>query len=142
MYSIIACNKNIPNQSFLERICSLRLLTPGLQSSAHENVLIFVLLGFWAQDSTLASMLLRPGPLLAIQRAQFSEGGEVDQVKRVYIRTTQDRVIKPEQQEAMIKRWPPSDVFVLESDHSPFFSSPLILFSLLIKAAAASSNCN
>lgn len=85
-------------------------------------------------------MLLRPGPILAIQDARFTEekgGDEVDRVPRVYIRTVHDNVIKPEQQDAMIKRWPPSDVYVLESDHSPFFSAPFLLFGLLVKAAAS-----
>lgn len=89
------------------------------------------------EDSTLAAMLLRPGPILALQSARFPQGNEVDKVPRVYIKTMYDHVIKPEQQEAMIKKWPPSNVYALESDHSPFFSSPFVLFGLLVKAAAA-----
>ncbi|KAF4380065.1 hypothetical protein F8388_018189 [Cannabis sativa] len=58
-------------------------------------------------DCTLASMLQRPGPILAIQSAKFTESNDVDKVPRVYIKTLQDRVVKPEQQEAMIKRWRP-----------------------------------
>ncbi|CAJ1974532.1 unnamed protein product [Sphenostylis stenocarpa] len=90
------------------------------------------------EDSTLAAMLLRPGPLLALMNARFREdGGEVmEKVPRVYIRTRHDKVVKPEQQEAMIKKWPPSTVYELDSDHSPFFSSPFLLFGLLLKAAA------
>lgn len=90
------------------------------------------------QDSTLAAMLLRPGPIKALVSARFEEGMiDCDEVPRVYIRTTQDRVVKPEQQEEMVKRWPPAEVFVLESDHSPFFSAPFLLFGLLVKAAAS-----
>nr|CAN78031.1 hypothetical protein VITISV_017532 [Vitis vinifera] len=89
------------------------------------------------EDSTLAAMLLRPGPLPAIRSAQFSETSDIDKVPRVYIKTMHDNVVKPAQQEAMIKRWPPSDVYVLESDHSPFFSTPFLLFGLLVKAAAS-----
>lgn len=92
---------------------------------------------FFPQDSTLAAMLLRPGPLPAILSAQFSETSDIDKVPRVYIKTMHDNVVKPAQQEAMIKRWPPSDVYVLESDHSPFFSTPFLLFGLLVKAAAS-----
>ncbi|WVZ17952.1 hypothetical protein V8G54_005274 [Vigna mungo] len=90
------------------------------------------------EDSTLAEMLLRPGPLVALTSAQFrEEGGEgVEKVPRVYIRTKQDKVVKAEQQEAMIKKWPPSTVYELDTDHSPFFSSPFLLFGLLLKAAA------
>ncbi|KAK5832745.1 hypothetical protein PVK06_016548 [Gossypium arboreum] len=98
--------------------------------------------GAWwlVQDSTLAAMLLRPGPILALQSARFKEGGEmVEKVGRIYIKTMHDNVIKPEQQEAMIKRWPPSQVHVLDSDHSPFFSAPFSLFGLLLKVAATSA---
>lgn len=94
------------------------------------------------QDSTLAAMLLKPGPLLALQSARFSQENEnVESVPRVYLKTLNDNVVKPEQQDAMIKRWPPSDVYVLESDHSPFFSAPFLLFGLLIKAAVSFGYC-
>lgn len=85
-------------------------------------------------------MLLRPGPVQALISAKFGENegeGEGEQVPRIYVRTTQDNVIKPEQQEAMIKKWPPSHVYVLEADHSPFFSAPFLLFGLLVKAAVS-----
>lgn len=92
------------------------------------------------EDSTLAAMLLRPGPILALQSARFKEGREmVEKVGRIYIKTMHDNVIKPEQQEAMIKKWPPSQVHVLDSDHSPFFSAPFSLFGLLLKVAATSA---
>ncbi|CAK9136712.1 unnamed protein product [Ilex paraguariensis] len=95
------------------------------------------------EDSTLAVMLLRPGPIQALQSARFTEGDDqdIEKVPRVYIRTMYDRVVKPDQQEAMIKRWPPSNVYVLESDHSPFFSAPFLLFGLLVKATTATSSC-
>ncbi|PIA59690.1 hypothetical protein AQUCO_00400527v1, partial [Aquilegia coerulea] len=93
------------------------------------------------EDSILASMLLKPGPLCALQSARFVvEGGDIDQVQRVYIKTVHDHVIKPNQQDAMIKKWPPSDIFVLESDHSPFFSVPSELFGMLVKATVTSRN--
>ncbi|KAJ8764049.1 hypothetical protein K2173_004940 [Erythroxylum novogranatense] len=88
--------------------------------------------------TTLAAMLLRPGPLMALQSAQFTaENDAIEEVRRVYIKTTRDNVVKPQQQDAMIQRWPPSAVYVLDSDHSPFFSSPFLLFGLLVKAAAS-----
>ncbi|KAL2248991.1 methylesterase 17 isoform X2 [Sesamum indicum] len=89
------------------------------------------------EDSTLAAMLLRPGPSHALTTARLVESDYADNVPRIYIKTMQDNVVKPEQQEAMIKKWPPSDVYVLESDHSPFFSAPFLLFGLLVKAAVA-----
>ncbi|XP_049358529.1 methylesterase 17-like [Solanum verrucosum] len=89
------------------------------------------------EDSTLASMLLRPGPIQALQSARFKEGEGTERVHRIYIRTTHDRVLKVEQQDAMIRRWKPQHVYTLESDHSPFFSAPLALFGLLVKVAAS-----
>lgn len=86
------------------------------------------------EDSTLASMLLRPGPLRALQGAKFTGEG-ADLVRRVYIKTMHDRVLKPEQQDAMIRRWPPAQMFALESDHSPFFSTPFSLSGLLLRVA-------
>lgn len=88
-------------------------------------------------------MLVRPGPILALESARFTGENheEVDRVPRVYIKTMHDRVVKPEQQDAMIKRWPPSEVYALDSDHSPFFSAPFLLAGFLIKAAA-SVGCN
>lgn len=88
------------------------------------------------QDSTLAAMLLKPGPIQAVTSARFEEG-EAEKVKRVYIKTKQDKVVKVEQQEAMIKKWPPCAVYEVDSDHSPFFSAPFILFGLLVKAACS-----
>lgn len=89
------------------------------------------------EDSTLAAMLLRPGPIQALTSARFKEGEGAEELPRIYIRTAYDRVVKPEQQDAMIKKWPPQNVYTLESDHSPFFSTPFLLFGLLIKAAAS-----
>ncbi|KAK7317039.1 hypothetical protein RJT34_00940 [Clitoria ternatea] len=94
------------------------------------------------EDSTLAAMLLRPGPLLALTSAKFKEEGEVDKVGRVYIKTRHDNVVKAEQQEAMIKRWPPDTVYELDSDHSPFFSTPFVLFGFLLQASAFHLPCN
>ncbi|GMY31676.1 methylesterase 17-like [Fagus crenata] len=92
------------------------------------------------EDSTLAAMLLRPGPITAILNARFvavDVDHNVDKVPRIYIKTVHDRVVKPEQQAAMIKSWPPSDIYVLDSDHSPFFFTPFLLFGLLVKAIAS-----
>ncbi|XP_038719569.1 methylesterase 17-like isoform X1 [Tripterygium wilfordii] len=90
-------------------------------------------------DCALASMLMRPGPLMALTGAKFKdmEDEGAESVARVYIKTMYDNVVKAEQQDAMIKRWPPAEVFVLETDHSPFFSSPFLLFGFLLKAATS-----
>jgi len=40
--------------------------------------------------------------------------------------------LKVEQQEAMIHRWPPRKVMVMDTDHSPFFSAPDHLLELIL----------
>uniref|UniRef100_A0A0D9XWA7 AB hydrolase-1 domain-containing protein n=1 Tax=Leersia perrieri TaxID=77586 RepID=A0A0D9XWA7_9ORYZ len=90
------------------------------------------------EDSALASILLRPWPT-ALTTARFGSADEgarsaIDRVRRVYIKTANDRMVKPEQQEAMIRRWPPSEVMTIDTDHSPFFSAPEYLFALILKS--------
>lgn len=88
----------------------------------------------FVQDSTLASILLRPWPAV-LSTARFSGGdGWVNRVRRVYIKTANDHMVKPRQQEAMIRRWPPSEVMAMATDHSPFFSAPEHLFNLILKS--------
>ncbi|KAJ0263762.1 Methylesterase 17 [Hirschfeldia incana] len=93
------------------------------------------------QECALAALLMRPGPLLALTTTKVEEEEKEQEVEeyvpRVYIKTLHDRVIKPEQQEAMMKRWPPREAYEVDSDHSPFFSNPFVLFGLLIKAAVS-----
>lgn len=99
------------------------------------------------EDVALASMLLRPTPCLAFKTARFDGpaeggGGGVERVPRVYIKTLQDRVLKSEQQEAMIKRWPPNSVLCLDTDHSPFFSAARALYRMLLNAASSHYKTN
>ncbi|KAJ0964702.1 hypothetical protein J5N97_025840 [Dioscorea zingiberensis] len=90
------------------------------------------------EDSILASMLLRPSPSMAFKTAKFPGGEKViNKVRRVYIKTMHDRMAKPRRQENMIRSWPPSEVMTIESDHSPFFSAPKELCSLILKASAS-----
>ncbi|KAG6504250.1 hypothetical protein ZIOFF_036581 [Zingiber officinale] len=90
-------------------------------------------------DSTLACMLLRPWPA-CIARAQYDREGDVEDIRRVYIKTSYDNMVSPEQQDGMIRRWPPDDVLVIDSDHSPFFSAAAQLSQLIIKASLATEN--
>ncbi|KAD5961412.1 hypothetical protein E3N88_12885 [Mikania micrantha] len=86
-------------------------------------------------DFTLATMLLRPAPVYALQSAMFKDIDEgAKNVPRVYIKTMYDRIVKPEQQDKMIAKWPPSNVYVIESDHSPNFSNPFVLCGILVEA--------
>lgn len=83
-------------------------------------------------------MLLRPWPY-AISKARFGRDKEIDvkNVRRVYIKTMYDNMVKPEQQDAMIRRWPPNEVMIINTDHSPFFSASHELFNLIIKASSS-----
>ena len=55
---------------------------------------------------------------------------------RSYIVCTEDRAIPPDFQRKMAERFAPEDVFSLQSSHSPFFSMPGDLASLLHKIVA------
>ncbi|XP_062081619.1 pheophorbidase-like isoform X1 [Humulus lupulus] len=91
------------------------------------------------EDFILASMLLRPSPARALPSVNVVRNDSLENivVLRVFIiKTMKDKLFKPERQENMIKQWPPSKVFAIdESDHSPFFSTPDMLFPLLLEAA-------
>lgn len=89
------------------------------------------------EDITLAEMLLRPVPIRALRDAAFPDdhGKEIDEVPRVYIKTLDDNTISQEGQDALINKWPPSALYAIDSDHSPFFSNPFELFGLLLKVS-------
>ncbi|KAF8671303.1 hypothetical protein HU200_050013 [Digitaria exilis] len=87
------------------------------------------------EESVLASMLMRPWPAKAISTASFEGDDErLNRVKRIFIKTQRDHMLDPEQQDSMIKKWPPSEVLVIDTDHSPFFSAPEQLFNLIVKS--------
>ncbi|KAL2897994.1 Methylesterase 17 [Bienertia sinuspersici] len=88
------------------------------------------------EDCTLAAMLMKPYPKRAIRGAIFPDDKDSDKVPRVYIKTMHDNVFSCQQQDSMINRWPPSDVYTIDSDHCPMFSNPSHLFGLLVKVAA------
>ncbi|XP_056690470.1 methylesterase 17-like isoform X2 [Spinacia oleracea] len=89
-------------------------------------------------DCTLAKMLQRTIPSGALSGAVFPEGkdSKSNNVPRVYIKTMHDNVFSRKQQDVMIKRWPPHDVYSIDSDHFPMFSNPSHLFGLLLRVAA------
>lgn len=87
------------------------------------------------QESVLASMLMRPWPATAISTASFEGDDErLNRIKRIFIKTERDHMLDPQQQDSMIKKWPPSEVLVIDTDHSPFFSAPEQLFNLIVKS--------
>ncbi|KAL5566961.1 hypothetical protein UlMin_030125 [Ulmus minor] len=89
------------------------------------------------EDSTLASMLLRPYPVWPMFDAGFNDTTDVDSIPRIYIKTLNDNMMSKLEHDVMILQWKPSKVVTLESDHSPFFSTPLELFKALLEAAAS-----
>ena len=80
-------------------------------------------------------MLVRPVPIRALSDVAFPDdrGKDIDKLPRVYIKTLDDNAISAKDQDALINAWPPSAVYTIDSDHSPFFSQPFELFGLLLK---------
>ena len=75
-----------------------------------------------------SALILAP---LALTAANYGS------VRRVYIRTTQDKAITPWLQQLMIDGQPCDAVYSMNTDHSPFFSKPKALTKLLKQAADA-----
>ncbi|CAN8324825.1 unnamed protein product [Cochlearia groenlandica] len=90
------------------------------------------------EDVTLASKLLRPAPVRALQGVnKLSPNLEAEKVPRVYIKTGKDNMFDSKSQDSLVENWPPSQLYVLEeSDHSPFFSFPTTLFACLVRAVS------
>nr|ABK26618.1 unknown [Picea sitchensis] len=85
-------------------------------------------------DATLASLLLRPLPNMAIMNMSVETTKErYGVVPRVYVKTTKDNVFCLAKQEELIASSPPEKVYSLDSDHSPFFSEPEKLHNLLLE---------
>ncbi|KAL0738149.1 hypothetical protein Bca4012_014359 [Brassica carinata] len=90
------------------------------------------------EDVTLASKLLRPAPVRALNGIdKLPPNPEADKVPRVYIKTAKDNLFHPMYQDRLVEKWPPSQLYILEdSDHSAFFSVPTILFAYLLRAVS------
>jgi len=87
-------------------------------------------------DATLASLLLRPRPTRAVTNLSLETTDErYGVVPRVYIKTSKDNALSLAEQEEFIANSPPKKVYSLDTDHSPFFSAPEKLHSLLLEIA-------
>jgi pimeloyl-ACP methyl ester carboxylesterase len=87
-------------------------------------------------DSTLASLLLRPLPIMAMMNMRLETTDEgYGVVPRVYIKSLKDNAHSLAKQEELITNSPPEKVCSIDSDHSPFFSAPEELHSLLLEIA-------
>ncbi|EFJ31217.1 hypothetical protein SELMODRAFT_88885 [Selaginella moellendorffii] len=90
-----------------------------------------------AEDVALASILLRPSPIAAVSKVNFSTSKRgYGSVPRVYVKTEKDRSFSPREQDIAVTKSLPDKVYSIESDHSPFFSAPQELHQLLLQIAA------
>ncbi|XP_024529639.1 putative methylesterase 13, chloroplastic isoform X2 [Selaginella moellendorffii] len=85
------------------------------------------------ENVELAKSLLKPVPVLdpAVNFTQARYGS----VPRYFIKTDHDNVVLPQDQDLLIRTTPPIGVFRISSDHTPFFSNPSGLASLLDRIA-------
>jgi len=87
-------------------------------------------------DVTLASLLLRPCPRMAVTNMSLKTTDEgYGVVPRVYIKTLKDNAFSLAKQEELITNSAPKKVYSIDSDHSPFFSASEKLHSLLLEIA-------
>jgi hypothetical protein len=94
-----------------------------------------LILFYLIQESVLASILICPWPETALGTARFDGDDErLNQINRVFIKAERDHMLDPQQQDSMIKKWPPSEVLAIDTDHCPFFSTPEQLFNLIVKS--------
>jgi hypothetical protein len=82
-------------------------------------------------DITLAKALLVLEPGLPVTETLSLANPDYWSIPRYYIKTMQDNAISPEIQQMMIDRIGVERVFPIYTDHSPFFSRPYHLLSIL-----------
>ncbi len=85
----------------------------------------------------LARATLTVNPLLPIVTPLYLTDTNYGSVPRYYVETTYDQAITPALQAQMQAALPCAGVFRLDTDHSPFFSHPLALAQVLLRAARA-----
>jgi pimeloyl-ACP methyl ester carboxylesterase len=73
---------------------------------------------------------LCPQPILP-QETPITLGAGYDTTPKSYIRCNNDQTIPPEFQRTMTENWPQSDVYELDTGHSPFLAAPEALAALL-----------
>lgn len=74
---------------------------------------------------------------IAPQTTPITLGDNFNAVPKAYIRCANDQTIPPEYQESMTAGWPPENVHVMPTGHSPFFADPAGLATLMDEIAAA-----
>lgn len=84
----------------------------------------------------LAKALLKTEPLQPFITPLNLTTQNYGSVRRFYIKTTLDKAITPSIQEMMITAEPCEDVYFINSDHSPFFTTPTVLKNKILEIAA------
>ena len=85
----------------------------------------------FAEDVTLAAMLLAPEALAPAVTPIHVTAGRFGRVPRTYIECLHDKVIPLALQRQMQSKLPCENVVSIDSDHSPFFSAPQKLTEIL-----------
>jgi pimeloyl-ACP methyl ester carboxylesterase len=73
----------------------------------------------------------RPQPIAPFATAVSAPAGTLDDLRRVYVHTTEDVAIPPALQQRMIRENPCVEVVEIATDHSPSFSAPDELLAAL-----------
>jgi len=78
-----------------------------------------------------AEALLRPEPLAPLNEQVRTSVSKFGSVQRYFIGCLHDRAVSPALQKSMYSAVPCAKVFMLDTDHSPFFSAPKKLVACL-----------
>lgn len=88
------------------------------------------------QDMALASMAMRAVPLAPMMEKSKLTPENYGTVKRFFIQTANDNILRLQIQEEIVQKNPPHGVYKIKgSDHSPFFSKPRSLNKILLEIA-------
>jgi len=90
-----------------------------------------------AEWADLAVSRLQPQPLEPLQRPAALTAANFGAVPRVYIECLRDRIIPLSVQRAMHTASPCGAVLTIDTDHSPFYSTPEELCAQLLQIAAS-----
>jgi pimeloyl-ACP methyl ester carboxylesterase len=83
------------------------------------------------EDVALARSLLVPEALAGFRTPVTTSDARFGRIPRAYIECLKDRAITPAKQKALYQAVPCQEVFSLDTDHSPFFSTPEALTRIL-----------
>ncbi|KAI0494336.1 hypothetical protein KFK09_024470 [Dendrobium nobile] len=89
-----------------------------------------------SKDIALASMSMKAVPLAPMMEKLKLTPENYGTVKRFFIQTADDNILRLQIQEEIVQKNPPHGVYKIKgSDHSPFFSKPRSLNKILLEIA-------